>query len=327
MEALLETAQRAALDYFRVASGSLLIDSPDVTITDPRRPWSVSIGPDTDGSEVRELAERVYQADIEALAAAAATNIIPAGFQDHGPLQASSWLRSERRIQGALRDEISDQLKRTGWRFVFHVTAAERLKSIGRFGIVDGGMVDTLAADPLGLGDRRRHGDRTKQDLLYARVFCGFWPPWWLFTPRHYGERSAVILAVDASAICLQPGCIYVDRPAFEGSITGDDLRNRSNSSPGGTSAWRSCWADGPRPRPKAEIIGARIHPRHIRYVLFPDKATQLRFWPDYEQAFFESYPDLADDVAEPTGREISQGRTSMGFPPDYVAPGLGSST
>ena len=64
----------------------------------------------------------MYQADTEALAIAAAVNIVPVGFQQHAPLEASAWIRSERPIEGALGDEISEQLKGIGWSFVFHVT-------------------------------------------------------------------------------------------------------------------------------------------------------------------------------------------------------------
>ena len=104
-----------------------------------------------------------------------------------------------------------------------------------------------LAADPMGIHDRRPHGDRTKQDLLYARVFCGLLTPWWLFRPRHYR-------IVGSDSCCrrirgLPPTGLHLcDGPVFDKSITGDDLRDRSNSSPGGISAWRSCWDDGPRP-------------------------------------------------------------------------------
>src|SRR5688572_7705663 len=74
------TGQRAAMEYFLASSGAHIGDATDsVTNTrlseaDPRRPWTVYEHLNAAGTELKDLAERTYQADNEALAAAAAIN-------------------------------------------------------------------------------------------------------------------------------------------------------------------------------------------------------------------------------------------------------------
>lgn len=264
--------------------------------------------------ETSEIGARVAS-DREANAARAEhMTLLPLGFGNRAV--AESWLGAEREIGGDVAEVIRSRLSQTGWQWVFHVTRVERLASIAEHGIIDSGVVDLLGLDPQGDRNRRKHGNPDKQAVLHHRVFFSFWPPWWLFS-HHYADRDVAILAVDAAVVCLQPETAFSPTPLSDASITTRDIDAMRNTIPDALERWKSCWDS--RPLPKAEIASSRVHPAHIRHVMFASAAEERTWGPTFRDSFRRSYPSLADACAETTSGPLHQAGRSMWFPPSYL--------
>ena len=314
-----------AWEYSSLLSGDVTLDATDDDFV-ARYEEAMSQGravrvreDDARNAQLNVIAERHQQLQRDTLIQMETLGLLPAKYASELPGTASRWMRAEQAIDTQpIAGEIRRTLRDSRWHLVSHVTKAKKLASVARLGIIDGGMVDLLA---LPGQDRRPHGDRRKQDVLESAVFCSFWPAWWLFTEHHFGNEEAVILLVDAEHVCLQPGCAFVDGAVRRSGVTLHTLRNSRNTAEGGLDAWKACW-DGALPiktkEQQPEIICDRIHPVHIKKVLFVNEDMRDRFYPEFEASFRESWPHLGDRVARPAIAPFEQADQALRFAPSY---------
>lgn len=231
------------------------------------------------------------------------------------------WARSEQPLSNPFDAKYVDALDACGWDYVFHLTRPQHLQMIALFGLLEGesarwhnpGSVER---------DSRSQSNPEKELAASLSVFSSFWPPFWV-TDKLGGPRHTVIVAVDAKVVCRQRGTSFFPVATRDRSVAADAMWGNANTTEKGYRAFLDCWdpdmplSRGFGPRPIGpEILSARIHPRHIKALIFSEEADRTRYFPGFLKVAQDNYDAI--DVRSAVGQIMSTRvrRKRFGFPP-----------
>lgn len=227
------------------------------------------------------------------------------------------WARNEEPFDNPFDVRYVEALDACKWKYVFHLTRPQHLNTIALFGLLEGENARWHSPDEIERASRSQtHPDKEFAASLAACT--SFWPPFWV-PDKLGGTAETVIVALDAQWVCRQRGTSFFPIPTKYESVPPELLWGNRNDSEAGFRAFLDCWepdkplARGFGPRPTGpEIFSGRIHPRHIKALIFRDEPARKRWFPGFEQTAAENYDRVT--VRAEIG-QIWHNRRRFGFP------------
>lgn len=260
-----------------------------------------------------EMDQILYENEIEdELNEARDRNDLPR-VADYPQTFALMWAAGGRRIEPQLAMPYEKMLDAGPWPYLCHATRCEYLEDIGKYGLLPAGEAEQI--NPAIDRSSKQQTSDEHEILVRLSVCLTFWSPWWALRRILDLGAAPALLLIDAKAICCQVGTNFYREPVTAKTPL-EDLYAKRNSRPEGLQEFRKCWRGRePRMAPAPEVHTGRIHPRHIRRVVFRREEDCLRWFPPFRRQVQINYPSL-EIRSEIWSVDLPPGlsRSSIGF-------------